>query len=83
MKLFNQPMANNFTPLNLISFMYRETLPEETVTLRHELAVDALLKEQFIDLDNARRMLPKVTFAPTDSTVNRILAYSHTLAAEV
>jgi hypothetical protein len=82
MKNVFQPMAYDFTPLNLISFMYRETLPEETVALRRELAVNALLNEQFIELNNTRRSLPKATFAPSDAAVNRILAYSARIAAE-
>ncbi len=82
MKHSYQPMANSFTPLNLISFMYRETIPEETIALRRELAVNAMLSEQFIELNNTRRMLPKATFAPSDNAVNRILAYSAQIAAE-
>ena len=70
------PMAESSTPLQLIAFMYRETAPEETRLVQRQLAVDSVLRSAFSDLDTARRELPKVTFAPSDDSVKRILSYS-------
>lgn len=77
-----QPMAQASTPLDLVAFMYRELPAERCLALRRELAVDALLREQFEELDAARRMLPKATFAPSDASLSRILAYSHRVPME-
>jgi hypothetical protein len=81
-KTMLQPMPQASTPLDLIAYLYREMPVEQSFSLRRELAVDALLREQFEELDAARRMLPKATFAPADATLTRILAYSRQIPAE-
>lgn len=70
------PMAKQYTSESLLSFLYRETIPQDTRAIQRELAVDAILREQFLELDMARREIPKVTFAPSNQSVLRILDYS-------
>ena len=69
-------MTNTFTPVDLIAFMYRELPAEVAQRLQRDLAIDAILREQFVELDVARRTLPRATFAPADESLKRILAYS-------
>lgn len=69
-------MALNPTPLNLISFLYRECPTEEALELRRDMALDLALREEFEALDQARRTMPRATFAPTDESLRRIMAYS-------
>jgi hypothetical protein len=69
-------MAKRYTSESLLSFLYRETIPQDTRAIQRELAVDAILREQFHELDMARREIPKVTFAPSNQSVLRILEYS-------
>lgn len=69
-------MAKRYTSESLLSFLYRETIPQDTRVIQRELAVDAILREQFHELDMARREIPKVTFAPSNQSVLRILEYS-------
>lgn len=70
------PMAKRYTSESLLSYLYRETIPQDTRAIQRELAVDAILREQFQELDLARREIPKVTFAPSNQSVLRILDYS-------
>lgn len=72
-------MAPNSTPLNLISFLYRECTSEDALVLRRDMAIDHALREEFEALDQARRTLPRATFAPTDDSLRRIMAYSAAL----
>ena len=69
-------MAKQYTSESLLSYLYRETIPQDTRAIQRELAVDAILREQFQELDMARREIPKVTFAPSNQSVLRILDYS-------
>lgn len=69
-------MAKRYTSESLLSYLYRETIPQDTRAIQRELAVDAILREQFLELDMARREIPKVTFAPSNQSVLRILDYS-------
>lgn len=69
-------MAKRYTSESLLSYLYRETIPQDTRAIQRELAVDAILREQFQELDLARREIPKVTFAPSNQSVLRILDYS-------
>jgi hypothetical protein len=70
------PMAKQYTSESLLSYLYRETIPQDTRAIQRELALDAILREQFLELDMARREIPKVTFAPSNQSVLRILDYS-------
>jgi hypothetical protein len=75
-KTNRMPMAQNATPLSLLTYLYREASPEETRAIQQELAIDALLREHYVELEQAVRLLPKVTFAPADPTLDHILEYS-------
>lgn len=70
------PMTETFTPLDLVALMYRELPTETSNRLRRELAENVLLREQYEELDAARRLLPRATFAPADNTVSRLIRYS-------
>lgn len=72
-------MALNSTPLNLISFLYRDCSTEEALELRRDMALDFALREEFEALDQARRTMPRATFAPSDESLRRIMAYSAAL----
>jgi hypothetical protein len=78
---FKLPMALNSTPLNLISFLYRECSAEEAMDLRRDMALDFALREEFEALEQARRTIPRATFAPTDESLRRIMAYSAAIPA--
>lgn len=75
-------MGQTTTPMDLISFLYREMPVEQARALRRELALDALLRAQLEELDAARQLLPKATFAPEEATLSRILDYSRNKAIQ-
>lgn len=77
------PMAQNSTPLSLLAYLYRESSPEEARAIQRELAVDVLLREQYIELEQAVRALPKVTFAPSELSMGNILQYSRNTRSAV
>lgn len=69
-------MTTMSTPVSLIAYLYRELPPENTRALQQELAINALLSEEFDSMVIAKKALPQVTFSPTDKTLADILAYS-------
>lgn len=69
-------MTRNCTQNDLVRFLYREMSVEEHLHLLEELQSDWEVLEEHNLLSEAKRQLPKVAFAPSTSTVNRILQYS-------
>ncbi len=76
------PMTTMSTPLSLVAYLYRELAPADTRALQQELAINALLSEEFDSMVAAKKALPQVTFSPTDKTLANILAYSLTCPVE-
>ena len=75
-------MKKNFTPNQLIQFLYRETSATDTLGIREELQSNLNLREEFDALNNAYQQLPKVTFSPKGSSIQNILRYSERTAQE-
>lgn len=75
-------MKQNCTPNQLIKFLYRETTVSETLALHEALNEDMRLLEEYKGLEQAYRQLPKVSFRPSSSAIQNILAYSEHNAVE-
>ena len=75
-------MKKNFTPDQLIQFLYHETSASETLAIREELQRDTVLRQEFKALNSAYQQLPKVTFSPKGSSIQNILRYSEMTAQE-
>lgn len=69
-------MRNNFTEELLLKYLYHETSPAETQAVESALDTDWQLRERYAALEMAQQQLPKVTFAPRESTLQNILKYS-------
>ncbi len=68
------------TKNNLVRLIYNDmTLIEETY-LRNELRSSDDLTYEYDMLRDAKNALPKVLFNPSDSVIDRIMAYSHKTA---
>lgn len=71
------------TNLDLIRSLYNETTASDNQILQQEMTNDADLKAEYTLLREAKESLPKVLFNPSESVLDRILAYSRTTATHV
>lgn len=69
-------MEKNFTKNLLIKYLFDEVTQAEKFEVEDALYNNWELHELYDDLVKAHRTLPKVEFAPKNSTVQNILAYS-------
>jgi hypothetical protein len=68
------------TNFDLIRSLYNETTVSENRTLNQDLAENAELRAEYNMLRDAKNALPKVLFNPSESALDRILAFSRTSA---
>jgi cell shape-determining protein MreC len=68
------------TNFDLIRSLYNETTASENQSLKQELAQNAELNAEYAQLREAKNALPKVLFNPSESVLDRILAFSRTTA---
>lgn len=75
-------MKQKFTQNHLVKYLYSETSASERLAIDEALASDITLQDQYNELLSAYQQLPKVSFSPSKSAVNNILAYSKRTALE-
>ena len=75
-------MKQNFTPNSLIKYLYKETTTSDRLAIEDELMDNPCLKEEFDGLFKAYKQLPKVSFSPSSSVIQKILGYSERTALE-
>ena len=73
-------MKQNFTQLDLIRFIYRETSAAETIAIGEALSENPLLYGEYEELYEGYRQLPKAKFSPRPETLQNILNYSEQTA---
>jgi hypothetical protein len=66
----------------LIQLLYNEISATDEMMISSELSQNDALAQEYEMLRDAKNSLPKVLFNPSDSVVDRILAYSRTTAHE-
>lgn len=69
-------MVDTFTLLSLVRFTYNESSADEKQQMEEILKYDQEIKSELNLLREAKRLLPKVSFYPKDSTIQNILAKS-------
>ncbi len=69
-------MQENFTTNDLVRFIYRETNASETLAINEALQEDAGLYTEYQNLMEGFQTLPKVSFRPSNETLDSILNYS-------
>lgn len=69
-------MANNFTPEDLIQYLYKETTPEQTAAIEKAMAEDWTLREKFEVIKRAAKQLTKLTLSPRTESVLNVLKYA-------
>ncbi len=68
------------TKNNLVRLIYNDMSMREESALRNEISGNDVLTYEFDMLRDAKNALPKVLFNPSDSVLDRIMAYSYTTA---
>ncbi|MBY0476321.1 MAG: hypothetical protein K2Q24_01640 [Chitinophagaceae bacterium] len=75
-------MSHNFTPEDLLQYLYKETTAEESAAIEKAMAEDWTLREKFEVIKKAAHRLTKFTFSPRTETVLNVLKYAHKEVAE-
>ena len=75
-------MSHNFTPEDLLQYLYKETTPEETAAIEKAMAQDWTLREKFEVIKKAAHRLTKFTFSPRTETILNVLKYANKEVAE-
>lgn len=68
------------TKNNLVRLIYNDMTLREELSLRSELQGNSELTYELEMLRDAKNALPKVQFNPSDSVLDRIMAYSRQTA---
>jgi hypothetical protein len=72
---------HNFTPEDLIQYLYKETSPEKTAAIRAALDNDWTLREKFEVITSAQGRLEALTLSPRKSVIDNILNYAESKVA--
>ncbi len=69
-------MEHSYTENDLIQFIYRDMEVVDYCELLFSIDTNPELKNAYQELIDVKKDLPKVTFAPSNTSMNMILAYS-------
>lgn len=72
----------NFTPENLIQYLYEETSPEQTAAIEEALVRDWTLREKFEVLKASKSRLDAVLESPRTEVVLNVLNYARENSVE-
>lgn len=75
-------MTHNFTPNDLLRFIYRETNAEEDNLIKLWIREDAFANRLFKSFTSTGRLLEALKLEPSESSVNIILDFSRETAHE-
>ena len=66
----------NFTPEDLLLYLYKESTPEQTVAIEEALKKDWTLREKLSVLKTSMQRLDKIKVSPRTEVVLNILNYA-------
>jgi len=72
---------HNFTPEDLVQYLYKETSPEKTAEIKAALDNDWSLREKYEVITSAQSRLEKLTLSPRKSVIDNILNYAESKIA--
>ena len=67
---------HNFTPEDLIQYLYKETSPEQTAEIMAALETDWSLREKLEVILAAQKRLEPLKMSPDQHTIDNILSYA-------
>jgi len=73
----------NFTPEDLVMYLYKETSEKQTTAIETALEKDWTLREKLGVLKNAMQRLDKITESPRTEVVLKVLNYARETAIAV
>jgi hypothetical protein len=74
---------HNFTPEDLLLYLYNETSPAQTAAIKAALETDWSLREKFETLTASQKELSVIKLSPGRKTIDNILNYAEKALSEV
>ncbi len=74
---------HNFTPEDLLLYLYNETSPAQTAEIKAALETDWRLRDKFEVITSAKQKLETLKMSPSQQTVDHILNYAEKAVAEL
>lgn len=74
---------HNFTPEDLLLYLYKETSPAHTAAITAALETDWSLREKFEELTTAQKELSVIKLSPARKTIDNILNYAEKAISEL
>ena len=74
---------HNFTPEDLLLYLYNETSPAQTAQIKAALETDWSLREKFEVITSAQKRLEALKMSPSQQTIDNILSYAEKAVAEL
>ena len=74
---------HNFTPEDLLLYLYNETSPAQTAEIKAALETDWSLREKFEVITSAQQKLETLKMSPSQQTVDNILNYAEKAVGEL
>lgn len=74
---------HNFTPEDLVQYLYSETSPEKTAAIQAAIESDFNLREEYETLVAGKQRLESFKMGPRKSTIDNILSYAEKAISEV
>ena len=74
---------HNFTPEDLLFYLYNETSPAQSAEIKAALENDWSLREKFEVITSAQKRLEALKMSPSQQTIDNILSYAEKAVAEL
>ena len=74
---------HNFTPEDLLQYLYNETSPAQTAEIKAALESDWSLREKFEVITTAQKRLEALKLSPSQQTIDNILNYAEKAVGEL
>ncbi len=74
---------HNFTPEDLLQYLYNETSPAQTAEIKAALESDWSLREKFEVISSAQKRLESLKLSPRQETIDNILNHAEKVMGEL
>ena len=74
---------HNFTPEDLLLYLYNETSPAQTAEIKAALVNDWSLREKFEVITSAQKRLEALKMSPSQQTIDKIMNYAEKAIGEL
>jgi len=74
---------HNFTPEDLLLYLYKETSPTQTAEIKAALESDWSLREKFEVITSAQQRLEALKMSPSQQTIDKIMNYAEKAIGEL